>query len=337
MNDYSAVARTAGPETPRPTNTGRVAVVGSGNLDIVVTLQRIPMPGETVMGERVEEVPGGKGTNQAIAAARRSISAFVGCVGEDEAGGYILRSLELAGVETQHVERSVEPTGRAFIEVTPDGENSIVVVPLANQQINAARVLHALETLQPDVVLTQLEIPHHVVVAVSEWAERNNATFVLNPSPVTALPLSVLSRCDPIILNAEEAREILRMTDGQDPYEAATASVEALTALIARMTRSVVVTDGSRGAYVATASTGVTKITADKVDAVDTTGAGDEFAGALAAGLALGKDLTQAAELAGAAAGLLVQIPRRQRTMGLPVAAGNVDGRFCDHPAVIAE
>lgn len=294
-------------------NSVHVAVVGSANLDVVMTLERVPHPGETVMGDSFEEVAGGKGANQAIGAARGATAAFVGCVGRDDAGFLLKRGLEQAGVDTQHLVQCSEPTGRAFIQLTPDGENSIVVMALANGSLDSNHVLASLDALKPSVVLTQLEIPIEVVEAVARWAESNGARFVLNPSPIMALSRSLLDCCDPIILNAVEAKAILRSTVGHEPLTSEDSTVAELAALVAALARSVVVTDGSRGAYVGTAGHGISRIPGKKVRALDTTGAGDEFAGALAGGLALGLDLERAADLANDAAARLVQVSRNQR------------------------
>ncbi len=292
---------------------GHVVVVGSGNLDIVMALERLPRPGETIMGDRMEEVAGGKGLNQAIAAARHATSAFVGCFGNDAAGSLLKQRLEGAGVDTEYLVRGVEPTGRAFIQVTPDGENNIVVVSLANSRLDADHVVAALDVLRPAVVLTQLEIPFRAVEATAEWSESNGAIFVLNPSPIIELPRSLLERCDPLILNAAEAESILGTGSAHVPRSSNDVSAEDLAARLAELVRSVVVTDGSHGAYVGTGHGGIRKIAGKQVVAVDTTGAGDEFAGVLSAGLARGVDLGQAAEMANESAARLVQVQRSER------------------------
>lgn len=294
-------------------NSGHVAVVGSANLDVVMALERFPQAGETVIGARLEEVGGGKGANQAVAAARCTTTTFIGCIGQDEAGTLLMRGLQRAGVHTEYVMRCSEPTGRAFIQVTPDGENSIVVMALANSSLETDAVLAALDALRPAVVLTQLEIPLETVDGAARWAERNGATFVLNPSPFTAMPRSLLECCDPLIVNAAEAEAVLHSTGLLQHRVATGASVGELAVLVAGLARSVVVTDGSRGAHVGTSRNGVSSIDGERVVAVDATGAGDELAGTLAAGLALGLGLQRSAELANEAAARLVQIPRSQR------------------------
>jgi ribokinase len=295
----------------------------------VVTLQRFPQPGETVIGDGLDEVGGGKGANQAMAAARggalaaapgaaRATSpgagtAFIGCVGRDVAGDLLVAGLERAGVRTDYVMRCSEPTGRAFIQVTPDGENSIVVMALANSRLDRDTVVAALDALSPAVVLCQLEIPLGTVEATARWTEQSGATFVLNPSPIRPLPSSLLQRCDPLIVNATEAEALLH-SGGRGP-EGRTNGLDDLAAAFAELSRSVVVTAGSRGAYVGTATHGISRLDGQPVVAVDTTGAGDEFAGQVAAGLARGLDLLAAADIANEAAARLVQVPRSERSL----------------------
>ena len=285
----------------------RVAVVGSANLDIVMTVQRIPEPGETVLGDRLDEVAGGKGLNQAIAAARHQSVSFVGCLGDDAAAQLLESALDRAGVDVAHVQHSDQPTGRAFIPVAADGENSIVVLPLANRDLDPARVLAALDEIAPTVVLTQLEVPFEVVTQVAAWTEVHAVRFVLNPSPVAALPPALLALCDPLVLNASEATSVL-VAAGKG--EAATP--EHAVAALALLTRAVVVTDGRRGAWVGRGDR-TAHVPVAAVDARDTTGAGDAFAGVLTAHLADGVDLEHAVDLANRAAASLVRLSRDQR------------------------
>src|SRR5215218_4747278 len=162
----------------------RVAVVGSANLDLVARAARIPNPGETVMGSAYSEYHGGKGANQAVGAARTAATAFVGCVGTDEAGRRTLGHLEQRGVVTDELAVVEGETGRAVITVADDGENSIVVLPLANLAVSPDQVRQSLDRLQPEAVLCQLEIPIESVVEAAAWCERNKKRFLLNPSPV---------------------------------------------------------------------------------------------------------------------------------------------------------
>ncbi|WP_082822963.1 ribokinase [Microbacterium sp. T32] len=280
-----------------------VAVVGSVNLDVVVTADRRAGAGETVAGRDLAEVVGGKGANQALAAAREVDTALVASLGTDAAGGAARADLSRAGVDVQAVSPSSKPTGRAFITLTPDGENSIVVVPLANADLTGDRVFAALESLRPTVVLCQLEVPLDAVYRAAEWCASRDARFLLNPSPMIVFDPHVLSSADPLIVNRHEA-ELLSGLRG--------AGVTDLARHLSLVSRSVVVTDGPRGAVVALDDT-VELVPAPVVMAVDTTGAGDAFAGVLAGRLALGDSLHHATARAVDVASRIVQLARSER------------------------
>lgn len=293
-----------------PGSTPAVAVVGSINIDLVAMVDRHALPGETVLAADYAEVVGGKGFNQASAVARRLPSWLVGCVGDDAFGARAVEAARDRGVRVDQVARAGVPTGRAFIEVGPGGENSIVVAPLANHAVTSEQVVAALDRVRPAAVLAQLEIPFGVVAAVAGWCEANGARFTLNPSPAASLPASVAGPADPLIVNEWEAARLL---DELRPAERRDAADHAGAARSLRaVARSVVVTAGSRGAAFATAE-GAGHVPAERVRAVDTTGAGDEFAGALVASLVAGESFARAVESAGAAAAALVATPRSER------------------------
>jgi len=265
----------------------QVCVVGSANLDLVASTERLPAPGETVMGQDYAEHPGGKGLNQAVAAARSGAhTAFVGAVGDDDAGRRLLGVMAADGIDAGHVSvRSGVPTGRALIGVSSHGENSIIVVPGANATV-------ALEVLpRATVVLAQLEVPLPAVEAAFRLAREAGATTVLNPAPAAVLPRDVLELCDVVVPNEHEV-ELL-------------GGVGALLELGAR---AVVVTLGSRGAELHT-SDGVVPVAPFSVASVDTTAAGDTFCGALCARLAVGAALPDALRFASAAAALSTTRP----------------------------
>jgi ribokinase len=287
-------------------NLSGVAVVGSANLDIVVALDRVPARGETVFGNAYDEHAGGKGANQAIAAARIGRTSLIASIGQDDAAQTMLAHLHFRNVDTIHVMAGAPATGRAFITVTPDGENAITVLPLANFALTAEAVTTALDSVRPRAVLAQHEVPADALSAAAEWCIQHSARFVLNASPMAPLPLAVLAAADPLIVNEVEAREIL----GRNlPEQGDLASIAR--ALLTK-SRTAVLTAGNRGAFVARGKA-VTKIRAEEVTPVDTTGAGDEFAGTLVAALANGVELLEAAAQANAAAARTIGIPRADR------------------------
>ncbi|RWR23397.1 ribokinase [Microbacterium enclense] len=282
---------------------GGVTVVGSVNLDVVVTADRRAKAGETVPGREIFEVVGGKGANQAMAAAREVRTALVAAVGSDAAGRAARGALDRAGVIIDAVSDSSRPTGRAFITLTPDGENSIIVVPLANAGLTGDHVSASLDRLRPVVVLSQLEVPLEAVSSAADWCAVRGARFLFNPSPLIDFDHRLIALADPLLVNRHEA-ELLTARLG--------ASARELAEELSLVCRSVVVTDGGRGAYVA-ARASVELLPAPNVAAVDTTGAGDAFAGALAGRLARGESLVHATAHAVATASRIVQLARSER------------------------
>jgi len=275
-----------------------VVVVGSLNHDITVAAERHPAPGETVLGRTLTTASGGKGGNQAVAAARAGARvAMVGRVGADAAGDALLGALRAAGVDTTHVRaRGDAPSGTALIVVDDAGENTIVVVPGANAQLAGADVDAALgdHGAARPVVLAQLEIGDEAVAAAARGAGR----LVLNASPARPLDRAVLGAADPLVVNQGEAAALT----GADAT-----GLDALLAAALRLgARSVVVTRGADGATWADGDSRI-HAAAPAVRVVDTTGAGDVFAGTLAARLAGGDDpeaaLAAAVEAGAAAVG----------------------------------
>jgi ribokinase len=277
-----------------------IALVGSINLDIVVGVDRHPARGETVLGDDRQELPGGKGANQAVAAARLGAQvAFVGRVGDDDAGRRLRDGLAAEGVDVTHVRVDADaPTGVALIAVDRAGENTIVVSSGANARVSAADVEAARHVLaNAAVTLVQHEVPEDAVAAAIAAA---GGTVVLNPAP--ARP--IVAQVDVLVPNRGEL-EALAGRAG-DPVGLAR-GLEAA--------RAVVVTLGSEGAVVVEGAH-VEHIPAPRVDAVDTTGAGDAFCGALAQALDAGADLVEAARWAVRAAAASVTKPGAQG--GLP-------------------
>jgi ribokinase len=296
---------------------GCVLVVGSVNRDVTVSTERFPAPGETVLGGSVLTGLGGKGANQAVAAARAGAATrFLATVGEDGEGRELVESLAAAGVDTTLVERAAGlATGTALVTVDATGENQIVVVPGANAATGADRVRAASPAVRAaDVVVAQGEIP---VASIEEVAAASPRLFVLNLAPFVQVSREVLGRVDVLVVNATEAGQVLGTAAPSSLGEARTA-VLALAGLV----RNAVVTLGGDGAVLAGDAVGAaaaadpgTPGTAARhvpvprsVPVVDATGAGDAFVGVLAARLAAGSALAEAAAAAVAAATATVRV-----------------------------
>ncbi|ARF55186.1 ribokinase [Streptomyces gilvosporeus] len=284
----------AQPEGPAQAPAYDVLVVGSANADLTVRVERRPGAGETVLGTDLVESAGGKGANQAAAAARLGgRTALLARVGGDAFGELLLDAQRAAGTDTTPViVDETARTGTAMIIVSPDGDNSIVVSPGANAALTPADVAAAKDVIAASAVVSlQLEIPMESVRAAAAAAEDAGTRVVLNPSPApeAALAPELLSVADPLVVNEHEARQLSALTDGT-PGEWARALRE-------KGARSVVVTLGGEGALVLDGA-GVNDIPGVRVKAVDTTGAGDAFTGALATRLARGDALPDAARFA---------------------------------------
>ena len=267
-----------------------VVVVGSANLDLVATLDHLPKPGETIVALGYAEHAGGKGVNQAVACARMGArTAFVGCVGNDDAGVFLRGVLESEGIDTTMLRIVDMPTGRAFINVDSRGENEIVVVSGANTLVGVAQNPFILPTSH--VLLMQLEIPLQTVTAALTVARKGGAVTVLNPAPYRSLTGEILSLVDVIV-----------------PNETESAACGGTQALLAAGVGTVVTTLGEKGAVINTVSS-ESSISPHNVVAVDTVGAGDAFIGALSAEIARGTSISEAAAV-GAVAGALATTVR---------------------------
>jgi len=278
----------------------RVIVVGSINADVTFTVRRIPVVGETIVADAVHRTSGGKGANQAHAAARCTAGARVllaGAVGRDETGAHMRDELAAAGVDVSLVREVDEISGMAMIAVDAAGGNVIVVAPGANHSWPEAPQL---PIEGGDVVVLQLELPLRVVEHVAATAQSSGARVVLNAAPVTPGAQRLLPLVDTLIVNELEAAELLGLTD---------LSRDAVAAAAARHTLDLVVTLGERGALVAPRGAVAWRVPAIAVDAVDTVGAGDAFVGALVGALAAGEELVTAAQRGAAAGALTVTAP----------------------------
>ncbi len=285
-----------------------LVVLGSANIDYTVAVERHPRPGETVLGGDVVTATGGKGANQALAAARKGgAPVFLGAVGDDPGGRQLLEALTDGGVDVAVEVVAGAPTGVALITLARDGENSIVVAPGANGRVSAAPVVERLRALAGTgtVLLAQLEIPVDVVAAAAAAVEEAGGRVVLNLSPSSPVPDALLALCDPLVVNESEVSDLVG-----EPIADPAAAAAAAVALLERC-RSAVITLGGEGAVFASraddgsaAAAGAVSAhrPAPRVEVVDTTGAGDAFVGALAAELAHGRSLEKAVE-SGIAAG----------------------------------
>ncbi|MFK8846496.1 ribokinase [Streptomyces sp. Ac-502] len=271
-----------------------VLVVGSANADLTVRVARRPGAGETVHGSDLVESAGGKGANQAAAAAR--LGARVGLlarVGDDAYGELLLDAQRAAGTDVAHViVESGARTGTAMIIVGPDGDNSIVVSPGANAALTPEDVAAARDVIAASAAVSlQLEVPMETVRATAATATETGTRVVLNPSPTPdSLDPELLAAADPLVVNEHEAQQLTGRGEGT-PEDWARALCE-------QGARSVVVTLGGDGALVVDGEGGTGRVPGVKVEAVDTTGAGDAFTGALATRLARGDSLTDAARFA---------------------------------------
>lgn len=294
----------------------RVIVVGSVNVDLVTHVPRLPAPGETVGGGSFSVHPGGKGANQAVAAARLGVpTMLIAAVGHDDHAHLALDHLTAAGVDASAVHAVDAPTGVAQILVDADGENLIAIAAGANHHLPppdvAARV--AARVGPGDVVVSNLEVTTEVVMAAFEAARRAGARTVLNPAPAARLDARLLAICDVIVPNEHEAA---LLTPG------------GVAALLADIEGAVVETLGPRGARLRRAGQPEVRQPAFPAHVVDTTGAGDAFVGGLAASLARGAGLVESMRAAAAVGALAVEALGAQTSFpdGRELCARLLDG-----------
>lgn len=287
----------------------RIVVLGSSNTDMVIRLNHLPRPGETVLGGHFATAPGGKGANQAVAAARAGGTVtFVARLGRDSLGDQAIKGFQRDALNVDFVVRDPDaPSGVALIFVSKKGENTIAVAPGANGRLtphDVARARRAIESATSLVL--QLETPLPAVVAAAELARKVGARVILNPAPACKLPARLL-RCISILTpNELEAECLTGITVTNDDT-----AERAAGALLARGVETVILTRGARGAFVMNRQIRK-RIAGFRVTAVDTVGAGDVFNGALAVALGEGQGLVEAVRFAHAAAALSVTRPGAQ-------------------------
>lgn len=307
---------------------GSVVVVGSANLDLVYTVPRIPAPGETVLSRRYSQSAGGKGQNQAVAAARAgSATVFIGALGSDEEGQVLLDSMSDCGIDTSRVRRLPEATGTAIIMVDDLGENSIVLNSGANAHLVALTEPELAAIGSADILLLQLEIPLETVLRAAVEARSANTQVLLNAAPMRDLGDELLSVVDVLVVNEHElvqlARQRLAMehvgAEQNARQNATEPRLEEAIGVVGALVPQLVVTLGARGAIVCQGIERVAEIAAVSVEAVDTTAAGDTFCGVLASALATGDALVDAARFATVAASISVE--RRGAAPSIPFLA----------------
>lgn len=307
--------------------TAHITVVGSLNMDLIVRAPRIPQPGETIIGSGFHVAPGGKGANQAVAAARLGARvSLVGRVGQDSFGADLLDNLKEAGVDHTYVTQDHDAaSGVALIEVDDAGQNSIIVASGANMRLSPANVEAAEAVIAgADILLLQLESPLETVARAAQLARAHQVTVILNPAPAQPLPVELLSAVNILVPNESETAILTGLPVGnQSEIEAAGARLRDLGV------ETLILTLGERGAMLVTAE-GSQLFPPFQVTPVDTTAAGDAFVGGLAVALAEGLSLPEAIRWGNAAGALATtqlgaqpSLPTRQTLEDLLVEKGN--------------
>ena len=269
-----------------------ILVIGSLNTDLVVRAPRFPQPGETISGDDLQTFPGGKGANQAVAAARLGASvSMLGRVGKDNFGDFLLDNLQSNNVDTKLIQRDDASTGTAIIVVDSNGQNSIILSAGANGKVSQAdvndRIILGPSTLRTtfNLLLLQLEIPIETVLSAARRAKENGLRVLLNPAPARALPDELISLPHFLVPNETELGLLTNQTVNDIP-----SAEKASKTLLERGAQTIIVTLGANGALVVTREN-TKHIPAFKVNVVDTTAAGDAFIGGFAYALLQGKSL----------------------------------------------
>ncbi|GAA0539642.1 ribokinase [Saccharopolyspora subtropica] len=289
--------------------TTTVAVFGSCNMDLVAYVGTAPKRGETVLGREFHTVPGGKGANQALAAAKAGAAVrMIGAVGEDDFGAEIRAVLQKSGVDVRGLRTVPGRSGTAHIVVDDEGGNSIVVVPAANAALDALADGDEDLIAGADSLLLQLENPFSGVAAAAAAGRRNGVRVVLTPAPAAPLSADLLSKVDLLVPNEHEAAVL---AGAEDPHRALAALLELVP--------EVVITLGARGSLYGDRTGTWVEVPSFPVDAVDTTAAGDTFVGVLATALGEGAEVPEAMRLA--SAGAAVSVQRAGASSSMPTRA----------------
>ncbi|QAV69052.1 ribokinase [Salinibacterium sp. UTAS2018] len=278
-----------------------IVVVGSANIDQVFRVDRIPSPGETVLSRGVNTALGGKGQNQAVAAARAGVSTtFIGAVGNDGFGDMVRSGLVADSIDVTHLRTTERPTGTALIAVDNTGENTIIVEAGANADVADLTATDSSALSAASALVMQLEIPLATVIEAARIARAVGTRVILNAAPIQALPSDLLENLDILIVNEHEAAELARDND-------LSSELDGIGERLLSLVSTVIVTLGSKGAALHRVGSEPVIVPAHRVTAVDATGAGDTFCGAFAAGVVEGMMLEDALRFAGAAASISVE------------------------------
>lgn len=280
----------------------KIIVIGSINLDMVVFAQRLPQHGETIIGENMQIFPGGKGANQAIAAARLGGSVqLIGNIGNDSSGKTLLQNLASNKVDTSKIQKVNAPTGTALITVDADGQNTIVVIPGANATLTKKDIDGLKNVIKnASILILQLEIPLEIVIHAIDIADQYGITIILNPAPATSIPTATLSKVTYLIPNESELALLSGLPTNSDEE-----IQNAANKMFSLGCKQIILTRGKHGAFFLSPQH---KIFAPsfEVPVVDTTAAGDAFIGAFAAALVYGHNLQTALLRANTAGALTV-------------------------------